>query len=104
MFFPMARIRSRRVEAQVKKGSVVERAIAMFDGNAAEFQRKLEQVSGKKFDRSQVFYWRVRGKFPPGILRYVQSLTRIPFEDLLEAHEDEDAPPPPSKSSRKRVS
>ena len=81
LLVPQMKARSRRVLKN--RGSVVERAIQMFDGNASEFQRRLEQVSGIKLSRPQVFYWRTRGQFPPEMVIYVHALTRIPYENLL---------------------
>ena len=73
--------RSPRVVAN--RGSVVERAVAIFK-TAAAFQRALEQVSGMKFSRSQVFYWRTRGQFPAHVVEYVNAITKIPYPDLLQ--------------------
>ena len=74
--------RSRKI-IRHRGASVVERAIAMFDGSAAEFQRRLELVSGEQLDRSQIHYWRARGQFPPEWIEYVYHLTKIPYNELL---------------------
>ena len=64
--------------------SVVEQVIKEYcNGNAAELERKLIELSRKKLSKQQVAGWRQRGQFPIEWIEYIHSITRLPYTSLL---------------------
>ena len=80
------------MEVKRTSSNVVERAIAHVGGSAAEFARRLSEVSGEEITRQRVHGWRLRGIFPRSMMVNVETLCKIPLEELIQAKpKDRDA-------------
>lgn len=69
----------------MKKPTVVDRALAKFEGSQARFARELSKVSGEDVSRQRVFGWYMRGTIPRDMLVHVETLCGIPLEELIQA-------------------
>jgi hypothetical protein len=79
----------------VKAGKIdnlVEKAIAHVGGSPAELGRRLSEIAEEEVTRQRVHGWRMRGIFPRHMLPHVETLCKIPLDELIRAKpKDRDA-------------
>jgi hypothetical protein len=73
------------VDAKRTGSNVVEKALQHFKGSAAEFARRLSEVAGEEVSRQRVHGWRLRGIFPRSMMVHIETLCRIPLDELVQA-------------------